>query len=293
MFRRIVCATDFSETAAAAARYAVSIARAFQGQVELVHAWHLPAELADGTVSLSPDLVADSRRSAEEELAEAARALGEGTTSRLLEGPPDQAIALHAAKVDADLVVTGTRGRTGVAHVLLGSVAERVVRTSSVPVLTVPSHTSVAADATFAPKSVLVPVDLGVGSAEMLRTAVGLAKRSQGRVAAAYAWQMPFYFAAGSELAADAERRETERFERWVSETLGGAESVVRVARNGSPGEVIAEIAAEQKAELVVMATAGRTGVEHFLLGSVTERTLRTIGRPVLTFRRPPAPSAS
>ena len=176
---------------------------------------------------------------------------------------------------------------------LLGSVAERIVRTSDVPVLAVPHAWKVQPDAHFAPKHILVPVDMEAASAEILRTAVSLAGATHGRVSAVYAWQMPFYFAAGTDLAADYERRETARFESWVHEALRGTHvGVHRVARNGATTEVIREVAAEEKADLVVMATAGRTGIEHFMIGSVTERTVRTVGLPVLTFRRPPERAA-
>ncbi len=289
MFRRIVCATDFSGTATAAARYAQSVARTFHGKVELVHVWRLPIELADGMTVLNPEVIRASRKAAEEQLAAAAKALGPDVQTKLLEGEPDRALVEHAEKTHADLLVTGTRGRTGLAHIFLGSVAERIVRTSHVPVLTVPEGIKVANDARFAPKHILVPVDLETASREMLKTAVALAATTHGHVCAVYAWQMPFYFVAGGELARESEHREKERFDEWVKDTLrDGHDSVERIARVGSAGDVINEAAGEQGADLVLMATAGRRGVEHFLIGSVTERTLRTVRTPVLTYRRPP-----
>lgn len=289
MFRRIVCATDFSETANTAARYALGLARTFHAHVELVHAWRLPIELADGLTLLDPSVITDSRRAAEKQLQTDAAQLGI-TATKFLEGDADLAVVDYAQKTWADLVVTGTRGRTGLAHVFLGSIAERIVRTCDVPVLSVPHGTVVAADATITPKRILVPVDLEAGSAQILDTAIAVAAVTHGRVCAVHAWEMPFYFVAGSELAAEAERQESARFEAWVRGAVQGKHvHVERISRNGASGEVIREVAAEQKADLVMMATAGRKGVEHFLLGSVTERTVRTVGLPVLTYRRPRA----
>jgi nucleotide-binding universal stress UspA family protein len=288
MFRRIAIATDFSETAMNAARYAIALARTFHAQVELVHAWHVPVEMADGLTLLDPSVITSSRRGAEAQLATTAQKLGI-TTTALLDGDPDVAVVAHAQQTRADLLVMGTRGRTGLAHVLLGSVAERMVRTSDVPVLTVPHDYRIPADGVVAPKHLLVPVDLETASAEILETALALASATHGRVCAVHAWEMPFYFAAGSELAAEAERKEKERFDGWVrSASRGNHAHVDRVSRNGTPGDVIHEVAEEQRADLLVMATAGRTGIVRFLLGSVTERTLRSAHVPVLTFRRPP-----
>jgi nucleotide-binding universal stress UspA family protein len=294
MFRRIVVATDFSETAATAARYAASIARTYHGTVELVSVWHVPAELSSEGALLAGSAIDESRRATERQLAVAADALGFTCTTKMLEGEPDAAIVAYARETKAELIVTGTQGRTGLAHVLLGSVAERIVRTSDVPVVTVPKNAVVGPDVRFEPKRLLVPVDLGPGSADALRAAVALAEVSHGRVCAAYGWQMPFYFAAGSELAVESERRESGRFDAWVRETLQGLHAQVdRIAKNGTPNDVIREAAEHERSDLVVMATAGRTGLEHFMLGSVTERVLRTVHLPVLTFRRPPPPASA
>jgi nucleotide-binding universal stress UspA family protein len=287
MFRRIVCATDFSEPAANAARYAVALAQKLHGQIELVHVWSLAPELMNSATLLHPGVIVDSQQAARQKLAALAGALGVAQT-RYLEGEPDRAIVEHARATGADLVVTGTRGLSGLAHVVLGSVAERICRTSSVPVLAVPFDPAVGI-AHVALERILVPVDLEPGSADALRVSLALAQLTHGRVSAVHAWEMPFYFAAGGELAAESERREKERFDAWVHDTVRGAHvHVASVSRNGPPGEVIREVAAEQRADLIVMATAGRRGIEHFLLGSITERTLRTSGRPVLTFRRAP-----
>ena len=91
MFRRIVCATDFSETADSAARYALGLAQTFHGQVELVHAWRLPIELADGMTLLDPSVVSGSRRGAEQQLAATAAKLGI-TATKFLEGDADVAV---------------------------------------------------------------------------------------------------------------------------------------------------------------------------------------------------------
>ena len=99
MFRRIVVATDFSETAAAAARYAASIARTYHGTVELVSVWHVPAELSSEGALLAGSAIEESRRATERQLAIAADALGFTCTTKMLEGEPDAAIVAHAQRL--------------------------------------------------------------------------------------------------------------------------------------------------------------------------------------------------
>lgn len=289
MFHRIVCATDFSPPAAVATRYAVSIARAFGAKLELVHAWNWVDELANEYTLLRPEAVTESRHRQEACLAKAAAELssaGVEVTTKLVDGPPDRAIIDYARDTKADLIVTGTEGRRGVAHALLGSVAERILRTSEVPVLAVPKSTSVAVDARFAPKRILVPVDLSPASADILRRGVALAKHSGARVSALHAWTALTMLSEGPS-AEEAQNRVTDNVTSWVIETLGDERAIVDVmVRHRSPLDAIVNACTELEPDLVMMATAGRTGIEHFMLGSVTERTLRTVLLPVLTFRR-------
>lgn len=292
MFRRIVCATDFSTPAAVAMRYAASIARVFDAKLELVHAWNWIDELSGEYAVLRPEAVNESRQRDEARLAKLGaelRAAGVDVTTKLVDGAPDRAIVAYAAESKADLVVTGTEGRTGVARALLGSVAERILRTSDVPVLAVPKSTTVAIDARFAPKQILVPVDLGASSAEILRKAVGLAKKAGGKVTALHAWTALTVPGEGR-AAKEAEERATENVNAWIAEVLGEDRPGVDVmVRHRVAADAIVDACTECKTDLLMMATAGRTGLQHFMLGSVTELALRSTQRPVLTFRRPAA----
>ncbi len=289
MLRRIVCATDLSPSALVATRYAASIARAFDGTVELVTAWSWYDDI-DEYALVRPEALEEWKQKHEAKLALAVEALakqGVSASGKLVEGEPPRAIVEHAAATKADLLVVGTEGRRGIAHALLGSVAERILRTSEVPVLAVPKTWAVADDARFAPKSILVPVDLEPLSAELVRVATDLARRAHARVAVVHAWDSAVMASEGPTAEAD-ESRMTARFTRWMEanapKTTPHVDSVVR---RGVPFDVIEDVVEERGVDLVVMATAGRTGIEHFMLGSLTERVLRSVGRPVLAYRRP------
>ena len=142
MFKKILVGTDFSEPSDAARRTAIELARRLGAELEIVHVEEpLPAyAFSEGALPDLPRLQEEVRSWAEREVeqqAKEARAAGVPVTTAVLLGTPANAI-VEAARTDgADLIVVGTHGRTGFERILLGSVAERVVRTASCPVLTV------------------------------------------------------------------------------------------------------------------------------------------------------------
>jgi nucleotide-binding universal stress UspA family protein len=136
MFDQIVIATDGSESVERAVEVALDLATRFDADVYAL------SVVDSGEVESSPEELRDQMRAALTERCEnataavAARAESNVTTA-VREGRPANVIASYAREVDADVVATGTRGRHGENRFLIGSVAERVVRTCPVPVLTV------------------------------------------------------------------------------------------------------------------------------------------------------------
>jgi nucleotide-binding universal stress UspA family protein len=131
---------DFSEYSNAAVEEAASLAKAIGAELTLLHAYQNPAYVLpmQGYVGLGNDFLTKLRRDLEEEVAAKARALrdqGIAVRTEVIEGIPYKAIVDHAKETQADLIVMGTHGRTGLAHALTGSVAERVVRLAHCPVL--------------------------------------------------------------------------------------------------------------------------------------------------------------
>jgi nucleotide-binding universal stress UspA family protein len=143
MFQRILMATDFSSGAEAARQVAMSLARAHGAELLLVHVYEdaLRHTYVEGrTLTSLGELQASQREWAETELAARAaeaRSAGVAARSVLLTGSAAEQIAEAARSHGADLLVIGTQGRTGLDRLLLGSVAERVVRLAPCPVLTV------------------------------------------------------------------------------------------------------------------------------------------------------------
>jgi len=139
---RIVIGTDFSDTSARALAYTIELAGQLGARIDVVHAYGLPsfALPIEGAVMAGASQVAElSDRLGQQlkELVDRNRTATVPLDGHLRVGRPDDELLAFAAEIGAKLIVVGTHGRTGAAHLLLGSVAERVVRKSHVPVLTV------------------------------------------------------------------------------------------------------------------------------------------------------------
>lgn len=138
-FKTILVATDFSEPSRLALEYARVIARRFEAGLRLVHVVETPMPL--GTDLPVPEVGRPGERALEEAQHKMAEALGELTdgdvVGQVLVGYAPQKIVDYARDHDVDLIVMGTHGRRALAHFVMGSVAERVVRSAPCPVFTV------------------------------------------------------------------------------------------------------------------------------------------------------------
>lgn len=140
----ILVPTDFSETAGAALETAASLAEQFGARLVILHAYHAEIPMVasvETPYALPPgfykELAAEAQRRVDELARKTNDAKGIPTSAVAVEKPPATAIVEQAQELSADMIVMGTHGHTGIKHLLLGSVAERVVRTAHCPVLTV------------------------------------------------------------------------------------------------------------------------------------------------------------
>ena len=142
MFKTILFATDFSPSSEHAFKYALSLARKFESRLGIIHVINEPVDLRGFYVPhISFDqLEAEIEQGALKLMAEfCTRNAGDypGIETFVVPGIPYDEIIKKAGELSADLVVVGTHGRTGLDHVLFGSTAEKVVRKSPVPVMTI------------------------------------------------------------------------------------------------------------------------------------------------------------
>jgi nucleotide-binding universal stress UspA family protein len=280
---RILCAVDFSACSIAALRAAAELARAYGATLDVLHVVEPPI-LPGPEAGLV--LVADTQ-GAEEALRRVVASIDAEVRIEIavVEGMPVSTITREASARGCDLVVVGTHGRRGASRLFLGSVAERVVRTSGVPVLTIRSN-----DADAAPRpirTILCAVDFTPASERALDAAVALASRLGAAVRVVYAWDAepldlhPTFAAA--------QQREIEReLGRIVEAHRAGTNVEVEgLVRRGVAHLGIVETAHETGADLVVVGTAGRRGLARAVTGSVAERVVRACEVPVLTIGAP------
>lgn len=301
---RILVGTDFSLTAAVAVEWAVELARQQGARVELVHAVTAPPFVPDyvspGTVGPGPVFDEEVRRAALIRLDKEAAALhekGVEVDTWLALGTPSTVIRDRAEAISALAIVIGTRGLTGLRHLLLGSTTERLVQKAPCPVLAVHPE-----DRYRAIRTVLVPTDFSEDAESAIHTAQRLLARltEDARLILLHAFNLPIEYTAYGPIPTsihylqdtglDAERRLQEMTDRLSAEGL----SVDWVALEGDPSVVIVEEAERREADLIVMGTHGRSGLRHLLLGSTAERVVQHANRPVMTVRGPstsPRPS--
>jgi nucleotide-binding universal stress UspA family protein len=144
-FKHILVATDFGPSSAYAVELAVSLASGLDAELTLLHVWEVPTSLYSGLVLNTTEMIKSIERAAADNLDESLHSLRQRlprVKSTLQMGAPWREIVDAATSKNADLIVMGTHGRQGLSHALLGSVAEKVVRLSTVPVLTARLPTS-------------------------------------------------------------------------------------------------------------------------------------------------------
>lgn len=137
----IVCPVDFSPGSATATDYAMSLAEKLGASVHLLHVYPLGTFVGpDGGLVITPQMItqlSEQSMAALRKLADPYTAAGRKVEVHVRDGAPAEETVRFAESVNADLLVLGTHGRTGLSRMLLGSVTERIVRTSPIPVLTV------------------------------------------------------------------------------------------------------------------------------------------------------------
>jgi len=132
MIQRILCPVDFSEASDAALAYAARLARSTGAELVLLHAFDIPASMTYADVENPAD------PTLRQKLEGLPLSFSDVNTVRLLHaGLPGAVICWLAQSRECDLIVMGTHGRTGLTHLLLGSVAEYVIRHARCPVVTV------------------------------------------------------------------------------------------------------------------------------------------------------------
>ncbi len=184
----------------------------------------------------------------------------------------------------------GTHGRRGLRRLLLGSVAEEVVRLAPCPVLTVPEKEEREGLAADHVERIVVPVDFSKHSRLALTYARELAKVYGLHLLhivdeVVYPDFYPPVLPSGGPITKELRDQSLDRLRELINApSLEGIQADVHV-RTGRAAPEIAEFTHDQAADLIVIASHGLTGLRHMLLGSVTEQVVRRAGSPVFTLK--------
>lgn len=219
--------------------------------------------------------------------------MGFRVESQLLSGTAAESILRLAGEAYVDLIAMSTHGRTGVERVLLGSVADEVVRNACPPVFLVPSRVEVKPDPL--PRTILLPLD-GTSLAE---TALPVARQfAQDTGAVIHLVRVVESLDAKDEPATDQlsfdlndidEQPITRQAACYLERIrlrlqLAGIVSRCQVVE-GDPADAITRIAHTENTDLIVMSTHGRTGLERMVYGSVVSQVVRSASCPLLLMR--------
>jgi nucleotide-binding universal stress UspA family protein len=193
-------------------------------------------------------------------------------------GKPFIEIIQVAKEKKVDLLAVGTQGRAGMDRVILGSVAERIVRKAGCPVMVIRGKKYVGF------KRIIVPIDLSDCSRKALEYAAATARAHKSKLTILHVYEAsfvePYVNAANSEEEANEiikeinQANESKYDEFLKTIDLSGVE-YEKLLKKGIPETDIVEIAMEQQANLIVMGTHGRSGIKHILIGSTAEEVVR------------------
>jgi nucleotide-binding universal stress UspA family protein len=245
----------------------------------------------DSVTLVDGDVVDALEAEGERTLADAAGvldSLGLDPRTDVVQGSPAETIVDYAERYDYDLVAMPTHARKGLRRYLLGSVTEKVVRLSSVPVLT--ARTSEDEELEFPYEDVLVPVDGSTVSTHAARHAIDLASDLDATI---HVLSVVDTGGIGPDVRAQVVNERTRaKLKDVVKQVAADAEdagvhSVRTSVVDGHPADEILDYVESHDVDAVVMGTTGRRGVDRVLLGSVAEQTVRTAPVPVLTVRAP------
>jgi nucleotide-binding universal stress UspA family protein len=298
--QRILCPVDLSDYSRRALDHAIAIARWYKSTVTVVYVFS-PAPVTafgPGPVVFEPIILTPADRDQlladVKAFAKAESAPGVSLDVRLREGNTAGEILAQAADMKADLLVIGTHGRSGFERLVLGSVAEKVLRKVSCPVMTVPRQFPDAVPAgPVLYKRILCPVDFSESSLQALKYATSLAQEADGQLTVLHVVAHEFEYTPGLEYAGmtvgDFLKESEDALQRHLQEVVAGAHEFCQVESlmtHGKPWREVLRVAQEKQSDLIVMGVQGRGAADLLFFGSTTQHVVREATCPVLTLRQ-------
>jgi len=292
--RRILCPVDFSDTSRHALEHATAVARWYGAQIIVLHVIHVPLVPQPPIlgVPFAEPAVGSGRDQCQQELQRwlaPVRAAGVPARTVVDSGSPAGRIVARALTESADLIVMGTHGLSGFERFMLGSVAERVLRTARCPVMTVPPASVTKARVPYT--RLLCPVDFSPSSEAALRVAFSLAEEADANLTLLHVLDWP------PEASLLTGRFDATEFNRALEDAARlrittlvpddvrvWCKPATRVVY-GKPYTQILKTAGHEATDLIVIGVRGRNPIDQALFGSTTNQVVRRAPCPVLTLR--------
>jgi nucleotide-binding universal stress UspA family protein len=278
MFERILVPLDGSELAESVLHQVGRLLRRKDAEVLLLRVVTLPPA-TEGDVGIPLDLL---RSRAEEYLHDAERRLteqGARVKAMVVEGFAADRILETARNERVTLIAMSTHGRTGLARWVFGSVAEKVLRASAIPVLVVPSFTGTGGEAfptgarELPFRKILLPIAAADLSLEIVPAVIEFAQLFESRVLALNVCE-------GPECAVPVHQMR-QAYEQLRAASVPAEPHV----KQGDPALQILDTCRDTGADLIAMTTHGHSGISRWVLGSVAEKVLRGANVPLLVLR--------
>lgn len=288
-FRKILVATDFSDCSDAALRQAVWVAQQSHGEIVLAHvtsdlrravahtSYRSRLEFLEGH---EDHFQREIRHDSDQKLKHAIHQLGHtgvSITYETLLGEPYVELIHSVQQEGYDLVVAGTRGKGAWQQLFLGSTARKLIRKCPAPVWVVKRQPAQP------PATIVVAVDTSEASRRAVEQAIRLAQSAHAQLHVVHVveHQIPDHLLdLKSSNDSDKSVRDwikeeaTQSFEAFLAPLQGSQPPLQRHLLWGSPGEQIVKFAKDIKADLVILGTVGRTGLQGLLLGNTAENVL-------------------
>jgi nucleotide-binding universal stress UspA family protein len=302
--RRILCPIDFSDFSRRAFDHAVAIARWYESTITVLHVSASPSIVAYAT-GPAPVPTAVLTRDDRDRLLTSMKQFADAEAGSLVplefalsEGSAATEILAGATSTKADLIVMGTHGRSGFERLVLGSVAEKVLRKAACPVLSVPRQIP---DAVPAPgvlfKRILCAIDFSDCSMRALNYAMSLAEEADAHLSVVHVIEMPPEASADlhqgafgvpqslTEYITASEEERRVRLRDAVPDAVRAYCTVETIMRTGKPYREILQVASEQQSDLIVIGVHGRGAADRLFFGSTAQHVVRQALCPVLTLR--------
>jgi nucleotide-binding universal stress UspA family protein len=292
MIKNILCAIDRSPSSLQAFGYAIALAKWQHARLNLLEVIE-EAPPPGGSRAQKSDGVPNETRTAFERdlrgVLTARRASEVKVTILMRTGNVVQEILAEAKTSRSDLLVIGSHGRGGVQRLVLGSVAEKVLRLATCPVLIVHRATRLARRSRSPFKTILCPTDFSVAGNKAVAYAKRLAQEAGARLILMNALEWPFGEAvmsgAVAELRKSIESNANEALIRLLPRPAAHGPRAYAIVAAGKASAEIIKVARARSVDLIVTGVSGRGALDVALLGSTTHHVIREGTWPVLTVR--------